>query len=192
MSNNLISASRDIKKEADQFLSKTLLLEELSKFGLPHISGSYFLDLMTWRDLDIYLEVNSLEVTKCFELGKELANLLKPVKMQFRNETGAGTAGLPHGLYWGIYLGDERKGAWKIDLWLVHPPELERLLNYCRQIQSRLDEQSVLAILAIKSECWQDPAYRKAYTSSDIYEAVLERQIRTVTEFRTYRGQKIK
>jgi hypothetical protein len=37
--------------------------------------------------------------------------------MHFRDESTAGTPGLPCGFYWGIYLGDERSGAWKIDIW---------------------------------------------------------------------------
>ena len=44
-------------------------------------------------------------------LSGEIARLLKPHRMHFRDESTAGTPGLPRAFYWGICLGDERGGA---------------------------------------------------------------------------------
>jgi len=41
---------------------------------------------------------------------------MKPHRMHLRDECAVGTPGLPRGFYWGVYLGDERSGAWKIDI----------------------------------------------------------------------------
>ncbi len=187
MSNSLLQLNEAIKKEADTMLHEKGLLDLLRSFGTPHVSGSYALDLMTWRDLDIYLEVEELNENRFFSLGGQLASLLMPVKMSFRNETIAKTPGLPEGLYWGIYLGNERKGAWKIDIWGVHSTECKRLLDYCAAIQGKLDDQKATQILAIKSRCWQDPEYRRSYSSMDIYTAVLEEGIRDYERFERYR-----
>ena len=187
MSNSLLQLNEAIKKEADTMLHEKGLLDMLRSFGTPHVSGSYALDLMTWRDIDIYLEVEELKENRFFSLGGQLASLLMPVKMSFRNETIAKTPGLPDGLYWGIYVGNERKGAWKIDIWAVHSAECKRLLDYCAAIQGKLDEQKATQILAIKSRCWQDPEYRRSYSSMDIYTAVLEEGIRDYEGFERYR-----
>jgi hypothetical protein len=182
----LINLNGLIKKEADEILIQKGLLAILNLFGKPHISGSYFLDLMTWRDLDIYLETENITETDFFLLGGKIASAFDPVKMSYRNERIGKTKGLPHGLYWGIYLGNERAGAWKIDIWVVDTAECKRLLNYCEDIQKKLTPEASLHILNIKSQCWKDPAYRRSYTSMDIYKAVLEKKITTIEAFKDY------
>ena len=162
------------------------LLSVLSSFGRPHISGSYLLNLMTWRDLDIYLEMDKLNEEKFFELGNKINALLKPVKMSFRNELLAKSKGLPEGLYWGIYLGDERKGAWKVDVWAVETKECKRLTEYCEALKQKITPGDALRILEIKSQCWMDPGYRRTYSSGDIYTAVLGKNVTDIEGFREY------
>lgn len=119
---------------------------------------------MTWRDLDIYLEIEKISETDLFVLGGKIASVFKPVKMHFRNELIAKTNGLPAGLYWGIYLGNERAVAWKIDVWAVKSAECKRLIEYCASIKRKLTPETALQILDIKSQCWQDPCNRWADT----------------------------
>ena len=186
MDNSLLVQNDLIKKEADEILTGKRLLSILNLFGTPHISGSYALNLMTWRDLDIYLEVENISKSDFFILGKKIEAIFNPIKMSFRNEIIGKTKGLPNGLYWGIYLGNERLGAWKIDIWAVKSFECKRLLNYCTTIQKKLTPENSFQILNIKSRCWQDPEYRRSYTSLDIYTAVLEKNITTFGAFKKY------
>jgi len=151
----------------------------LKRYGQPHYTGSYALKLMTWRDLDIYLDVNNMTEASFFELGGALAAALNPVKMSFRNEKLARTEGLPVGLYWGIYL-----NTWKIDVWAMEHDECMQRLQYCNNIAKKLTPETIQAIIDIKSKCWQDPGYRKSFSSKDIYEAVLEKGITNIDEFR--------
>jgi hypothetical protein len=175
-----------IKKEADAILNDKGLLDLLNPFGIPHISGSYALDLMTWRDLDIYLETQDISEKDFFLLGGQVASLLSPVKMSFRNERIRKTEGLPNGLYWGIYLGNERAGDWKIDLWAVDTPECQRLIKYCSGIKEKLTPATQQVILDIKSQCWQHPEYRRSFSSTDIYTAVLEKGLTDINGFMAY------
>ena len=182
----LLLLNEQIKREADQILTEQGLLLHLVQYGAPHVSGSFCLDLMTWRDLDIYLEADGLAESDFFILGNNINTALNPVKMSFRNERNAQTKGLPHGLYWGIYLGNERTGAWKIDIWAVDKEECSRLLDYCKGIERKLTPESRMQILEIKSQCWQDPQYRRAYNSMDIYNAVLDEGVTDIHGFREY------
>jgi hypothetical protein len=141
---------------------------------------------MTWRDLDIYLETDLISEQRFFQLGGELSAALSPLRMHFRNERIAKTEGLPDGLYWGIYLGAERQGAWKIDVWAVCADECDRLIKYCETIREQLDDTLASAILSIKSQCWQDPEYRRVYSSAHIYEAVLKGGVRNLKGFWDY------
>jgi hypothetical protein len=186
MTANLSDIDDLIRKEADDILFANGLLSVLKNFGTPLITGSYALKLMTWRDLDIYLETENISEKVFFALGVEIHNRFNPVKMSYRNERITQTQGLPVGLYWGIYFGNERKGAWKIDIWAVNAQECRQRLQFCDDIAQRLTPLSRQIILDIKSQCWQDPEYRRSYSSNDIYEAVLDKGITTIENFRKY------
>ena len=186
MNDSLYNLNSLIKKEAEEILFEKGLFSILSSFGKPQISGSYALDLMTWRDLDIYLQADNITETDFFALGSKICTAFTPVKMSFRNELIAKTKNLPTGLYWGIYLGNERAGAWKIDIWAVNVSECQRLIKYCTDIKQKLTPARALQILKIKSECWKDPEYRRSYSSTDIYTAVFEKKVTDIEGFKLY------
>ena len=186
MDSPLLGLNQLIKKEADKILNEGGLIDILNFYGTPHIQGSYALDLMTWRDLDIYLEGGSISESVFFEMGSQICTAFNPVKMSFRNERISKTPGLPKGLYWGIYLGNERAGAWKIDIWSIDSLEFQKLLDYHDSLQKKLTTNTVLKILEIKSKCWMDPEYRRSFNSSDIYRAVLENNVEDIDEFKNY------
>jgi hypothetical protein len=48
MDNSLQNLNAVIKKEADEMLHDKGFLSILTAHGVPHISGSYALNLMTW------------------------------------------------------------------------------------------------------------------------------------------------
>jgi hypothetical protein len=94
---DLLNKNNLIKAQADELLYGKGLMGLLNAFGIAHISGSYSLNLMTWRDLDIYLETGTIGVKEFYSLGGQIAALLHPVKAHFRNERIAKTNGLPLG-----------------------------------------------------------------------------------------------
>jgi len=171
-----------IAAEADEIL-RSGLLAVLGRHGDVHVVGSYALGLMTWRDLDIHVVRDSLDITAFFDLGREVAVLLKPHRMHFRDESRARTPGLPDGYYWGVYLGDERSGAWKIDIWQTNRQAFEAVRRFSEDLSARLNDRNRAVILAIKAACWQHPQYRRGFTSADVYAAVLDRGVRDVQGF---------
>ena len=182
----LISTDGAIRSEADRILGEQGLLALLKRYGTPFVTGSYVLRLMAWRDLDIYLETNEISEAHFFELGGHIASALCPTKMSFRNERIAQTESLPRGLYWGIYLGNEREGDWKIDIWAVDPRQCKKLLESNKNLAKQLTPTARAKILSIKSQCWRDPEYRRSYSSMDIYRAVLDEEVGDLNEFREY------
>jgi hypothetical protein len=176
---------QDLRDEAARLLDSGLR-EILAAYGEAHIIGSYALHLMVWRDLDIHLVPPRLGKPEFFELGGRIAQLLEPHKMHYRDETAVATEGLPRGLYWGIYLGDERKGAWKIDIWATDATGFEPVRAFGERISARLDETNRSAILQIKSALWDHPQYRREFSSSDIYSAVLDHGVVDVDGFWQY------
>jgi hypothetical protein len=175
---------RDIRAEADELL-RSGLRSLLNRHGEVHVVGSYVLELMAWRDLDIHVVQENLDVGRFFDLGGGIARLLKPHRMHFRDESAVGTPGLPRGFYWGIYLGDERRGAWKIDIWQTNQDAFDLVRRYGDALSARLNETNRSVIMDIKAACWRHPEYRRGFTSGDVYAAVLDRGVRDVPGFWT-------
>jgi hypothetical protein len=162
-----------LRHEATTILHEGGLLAALARYGEPRPSGSYDLDLMVWRDLDVYVVTPDLPLSRFFSLGGEIAELLRPHRMRFRDERIAGTPGLPRlGLYWGVYF-----GQWKLDVWAVAPEEFERLDRYLESVRSRLNTDSRKTILRLKEAFFSHAEYRQSFSAKDIYDAVLDRGV---------------
>ena len=116
-----LETDRALRAEADELLEEKGLRALLASCGTIHVSGSYALELMVWRDLDVYLATRQWTIDRHFQLGQRIAALLAPVRMQFLDNRSGHFDDLPRGLYWGVVLGDVLAGAWKIDLWAVDP-----------------------------------------------------------------------
>lgn len=174
---------RRLRSEADALLEDQGVLRILQQFGVPHLSGSYAMRLMTWRDLDIYLEIERSDAHSFLELGRALGDALTPRKLSFTDHLRfPPTEGLA-GLYWGIRTDDLSRGGWKIDLWGVESPVCAERVAFCESLASRIDRTARFRILRIKQAVCRLPEYRKSITSQQVYEAVLDAGVTTVDEF---------
>lgn len=177
---SLLLNAFQIRREADELLTR--IRPAFEEFAPLRVVGSYTLDLMVWRDLDLLVEATSMTIERFFELGQQIAMVLSPMKMSFTDYREQRPEGYSPGLYWGIRLGDIRQGAWKIDLWAFEPDVAKAKLRECESLKTRLDPQLRLTILRLKSELWNDPQYRKDLTSQHIYDAVLDHGATTVDD----------
>ncbi|MDP9313258.1 MAG: nitrous oxide reductase accessory protein NosL [Chloroflexota bacterium] len=189
MMENLTRRPALLRTEATRLLQNGLL-DVLQQYGSPHVVGSYALDLMVWRDLDLQLVTDDLNLAQCFTLGGALASLLMPVRMHFRNEHIARTPGLPQGYYWGLYLGETAHGGWKIDVWATDRDQYAALCSAQDALRGTLTPEMRRAILEIKAVVWNHPGYRQTFTSQDVYHAVVQHGVTTVDEFWTFLRQK--
>jgi hypothetical protein len=173
-----------IKREADTLLRKYKLVDYLSNYGEVFIQGSYYLDLMTWRDLDIDLAVDKFDLNRHFAIGTHLATILNAYKMSFRNELILKTDHLPTGYYWGLYF--NYLNDWKIDLWTVSHDDLLKSRRFLDDLKSQITPSYAESIRVIKLEAARRKNYRKEFSSTDIYKSVLEKNVRNVGEFKEY------
>jgi hypothetical protein len=174
----------DLRQEAHVILHNQGLLALLETYGEPRPHGSYALDVMVRRDLNIYVVTDNESVSDFFALGSQIAALLKPVRMSFRNELAGGSAGVPRGLDWSIHLaGDE---GWAIDVCTVPDADYARLTAYETDLQKRLTDESRRAIRYLKARFWQHPLYRRAFFARDIYDAVVYEEIVDADAFVNY------
>jgi hypothetical protein len=169
----------ELKMEADLLSLRCGLAGLLNAYPSWFIGGSYSYDLMCWRDLDLYALDAEHDLKRCFEIGYELTERLAAKKARFTNNIG----GEPNGFYWGIKLGDERKGAWKLDVWFLDQKGYKEHAAYSASMRERLTPEKRLIILAIKEAYWQKPAYQDTVTSDMIYRAVLDQSVRSIGDF---------
>jgi hypothetical protein len=102
-----------LKEEADLIIQELNLYEVLSPYGRIVPTGSYFLDLMMYPDIDLYL--SSVSIGQLFEIGGQLARSKMVFQVVFEKSR---TPQLPGGLYLKarIDYGDWGR-PWKIDIW---------------------------------------------------------------------------
>jgi hypothetical protein len=172
----------ELKKEADLMLLQCSLAELLAVYPSWFIGGSYSYDLMCWRDLDIYVLDSMHDLRKCFDVGYELTHTLSAKKSFFTNNVG----GEPSGLYWGIRLGDVRQGAWKLDVWFIDQKGYDQHEAYSSNMSEKLTTENRAIILRIKEEYWPQASYRDTVTSDMIYRAVLDKGVRTISDFERF------
>ncbi|HYJ45368.1 MAG TPA: hypothetical protein VEV81_02060 [Pyrinomonadaceae bacterium] len=168
-----------LKVEADRLILDCGLAHLLAAYAEWFIGGSYSYDLMCWRDLDIYILDPQHDLRRCFEVGYSLTERLNAKKARFTNNIGDD----PNGFYWGIKLGDERQGAWKLDVWFLDSASYEEHAGYSASLRERLTPETRAAILSIKEAYWRRREYRDTVTSDMIYRAVLDQGVTSVRAF---------
>lgn len=175
--------NEDLKREADRLIERCGLSELLAAYPGWFIGGSYSYDLMCWRDLDIYVLDPGHDLQQSFSVVGAITERLGMWKSRFTNSLGS----QPKGYYWGLLFGDERAGAWKVDLWFMPQQDFTQHAEYSKRMNERLTKEARAAILTIKESYWRTPEYRDTITSDHIYRAVLDHGIRTVEEFERLR-----
>lgn len=174
--------NEDLKAEADRLLSLCDMQGLLSSYPAWFVGGSYYYDLMCWHDLDIYVLDPLTDLRKCFEIGYKLTERLDAKKSFFTNNMGT----FPNGFYWGLKLGDIRRGAWKLDVWFLDDTDFRRHEAYCANMLIKPSMKQRASIIAIKNSYWKRPEYRDTVTSNMIYTAVLDHNVKTIDEFEEY------
>lgn len=171
-----------IREKADCLLAQTGLMDVLC----PHkavIVGSYAMDLMTWNDLDIYVDIGEMSVEKWFETVSGAVKAVQPTRIDGFQDAEKGK----------FFLGMETMitgERWNIDIWGKTSGEIANALAENRAMKARFeaDVQAREAMMRIKNALIGRKMYgfdkgREHFHSPEIYEAVLERGIRTPEAF---------
>jgi len=183
----LLEQAHDLRTEASRLLYNEGLFSLISSVGPACIIGSFALDLMTWPDLDISVQLpDDKDISTFFDLGREIANKFQATKMSFSNQFIRPDVPFDHGLYWGIQLLYAGR-TWKIDLWGYGDDAYQANLKDLDRLRRQHQDANRIAILRIKNEVCQRPEYRVQISSMQIYEAVTQYHIQTAEEFDKWR-----
>jgi hypothetical protein len=178
----MLDYSQAIKKEADELLRKHSIVEIIKNFGQVKFTGSYELNLMYKKDIDISLINDNLSVQDFTQLGKELIDVLNTPSAYYRNTRITPVEKRPeNSLYWGIQTGD-----WFIDIWAMNSEVYLRAEKYIKEIKSQLTEKNRLIILQLKSKFIKNKTYGINFTSRELYDAVLNHEVKNSEQFNFY------
>lgn len=73
-------------EQANRILYDLGLLNELNKYGTPHIIGSYKMNLMAWNDLDIDVENEFMSLDKLYQVTNYILNNFNPTWYEAKEE----------------------------------------------------------------------------------------------------------
>jgi hypothetical protein len=184
----LLARQEALQVEAARVLADLGLFALLSALGQPVQVGSVALGLLVWRDIDVTVLGPELDAARAYVALQPLVSHPRVRQVQFRNDTGHWNEDptLPDGLYWGVQYRTTAGDDWKLDIWLLREGTRQPDLDHVASIPPRLTPEKRLAILQIKDIWHRLPTYRGQVRSYDIYDAVLEHDVRTLEEFRAY------
>ena len=170
----------DRKSQADRILYEFGLLKKLEELGVPHIIGSYRMDMMAWNDLDIDIENDGMSLDKLYELSSFILNTFHPTWYEAKEEVNEeGKAVWFHG-FETMITGE----VWNMDLWFFDKETIANAEKYCDDIAKSASEIQKDRIVKIKEELISRELYSfEKYKSLDVYKAVLENDVEDMEEF---------
>jgi len=163
-------ASR-LRQEADFVLQEVRLYDVLSPYGQVVPTGSYFLDVMMYPDIDVYL--SQISIAEVFEIGEQLASSESVYQVVFEKSR---TPELPGGLYLKprINYGDWGR-PWKIDIWSLEDAVIEEKMADMQRFKERMTPQLREQILRYKHSILTDANRTPMYSGYYICKAFIDK-----------------
>lgn len=181
MHQELITNNINYINEANIILNELDLLKYISKLGETFITGSLFLELMVWRDLDLYVDYENVNMSKIYDLIPEICKTFKPFWCEFKDTTDFND-GSPKGYFLGFETKVIKNEVWNIDIWFINKNEITNSNAYMQKLKQSLTSDNKLKILDIKSKVYKD-YMSKNISSLDVYESVINSNIQNEEEF---------
>lgn len=161
------------KKQADKYLYELGLLYKLKEYGIPHIIGSYKMDMMSCNDLDIDITNDNMSIEKLYELTNYIIENYKPLWYEAKQETNVeGKTVWFHGFETNL-LGEK----WSFDIWFFDNETITEAEKYNDYINSKVKERPEYKewIINIKESLIDKGFYSfDQYVSIDVYKWLLK------------------
>lgn len=169
------------KSQADKLLYEWGLLKKLEEIGVPHIIGSYRMDMMAWNDLDIDMENEAMSLDKLYELSSFIINTFHPTWYEAKEEINEDGKKIWFHGFETLITGE----LWNVDLWFFDKQTIADTEGYCDNIAQRTSQSQKNTIVQIKEALIIQGLYSfEKYKSLDVYKAVLENEVKDVEEFK--------
>jgi len=184
-----IERSAKLKKEADDLLREIRLEELCRDIGKLTPTGSYYLDLMIYPDIDLYLP--PAKPRQLFEIATHLVENHPVVRVNFLN---GGPGPLKDALYIKPVIAvGEWERPWKIDIWAVDQSYINEKNAELGGYKERMTSEQRELILNYKYSILNEEGRTPMFSGIYIYQAVIDDGLREFTDITDYlRRQSIK
>jgi hypothetical protein len=177
-----LERSAVLRQEADFILQAVRLYEILESYGRIVPTGSYYLDVMMYPDIDLYIPKVSVEVL--FAIGGQLAACEMVYQVVFEKSR---MAQLPGGLYLKPRIEYGAWGRpWKIDIWSLESEMIDEkmvdMLRFKRKMTAEVREQILWYKYSILTEAHRTPMHSGYY----IYRAFIDEGLTDFEEVTAY------
>lgn len=169
----LLDRQADLQREAASVIARLHLTEILGQVGRVVQLGSAVTGLMVWRDLDFGVDAPGLSSEAAWETMRPL--LMRCSALRYVHDSDDGR-----------HYFVMRIDNWKIDvsLWPAGmPPEVE---SFQGELTARLTDSLRITILRLKDAWCSLPLYPEIVSAWQIYDAVLNHDVRTLDELDAY------
>ena len=168
--------------EADQLLYDYGLLQALNQIGTPYIIGSYKMDLMVARDLDIDITNENMSLDQLYQLTDYIIKTFKPTWYEAKEAVDdQGKKIWFHG-FETMLLGE----LWNVDLWFFDSPTIMKALSQCDDVIDKVAKNNHYKdrILSIKRDLIDQGLYfSNPHNGMDVYDAVINKGVTCLQEF---------
>ena len=163
--------SQALRREAEEVLELIHLREHCAAIGPVTLSGSYFLDLMMYPDIDLYLPPTSAEAL--LAVAAKLAQYDCVREIVFA-KGGPDDGDLAGGLYLKprVQHGDWAR-LWKIDIWSLPSAVAERKQRELADLKARMTAEQRRLILDYKHSILTDAGRTPIFSGIFTYRAVV-------------------
>lgn len=178
-----------LKSQADKLLRETAIFELFSKYGeLSAIGGSYQYDLMVYPDLDVGLLSPDVDKRLFAELVSDIvaSQYVRKIATADCVNFAPVHKGRPKGYWIGLEIPFEND-RWGLDCWLQQPAWTTDGTDTYAERLGTLEQTGRDAILLIKYDLIRRGLYGRTVFSDNVYDAVLDGNVRSITEFDQYR-----
>ncbi len=188
---HLLQRQNTLQHEAQTVLDELELIPLLSKVGTLRQVGSSTLGLMVWRDIDLAVSSPALSLEEAFEVMRPLYLNAQVKQVRYFNQSGPFNltgAQIYERYYFACLYDTDMGNEWKLDIsfWLGYDQHPEPVQD---ALEQQLTPEMRLTILWIKDLWCQLPTYRTEVYSTDIYDAILNHNVRTPAQFDAYLAQ---
>jgi len=167
---NPIERAAKLKKEADELLRVIKLEEHCRVIGKLTPTGSYYLDLMMYPDIDLYLPPATPR--QLFEIAAYLVENHPVVRLNFLR---SGPGPLNNALYIKPVIAvGEWERPWKIDIWAVDQSYIDEKVAELSRFKDRMSPEQREIILKYKYSILNDENRTPMYSGIFIYQAVID------------------
>jgi hypothetical protein len=177
-----LDLSLKLKREADFIIEIIHLQEILAAYGRITFTGSYYLDVMVYPDIDLYIP--TVTIPQLFQIGGQIAQSDLVFQVTYENTQNPL---MPGGLYLKprIRFGDWGR-PWKIDIWSLDETLIEQKMEPMHRFRAKMTEALREAIIQYKLSIMTHEHRTPMYSGYFIYIAFIDEGLTDFQEITHY------